>query len=406
LVNESTARSLLSAAVNEHLDLLEEIVIQNSRSEASLAAMSNWIIQQDLVALISYRLAGLQSCKPLNQILQPIAYRDVGANIVIAQQIAEIAACLKSAGIEPVVLKGIALAATVYPVPEWRNMSDIDLLLDRVHIPDAVRLLATLGYQEQDVPTWRRSVIELAYRHHPRLEASRPSRVGIELHWVLAPASRSWIATDVNWFRDQTMPVSYVGTTFLGLRPVANLLYLAMHLTVEHGLNCAVLKWLVDIHFLVTAVKTTADFWEEVILSAKRIGWSAAVFEALSAAHYWLDTPVPNSVLTALSSDSEPRLIRLVRARSKPNPSRAYNRLLHIMSLDNRMRLKTIVSIILPTPTFMRWRYRLKPAWLWPMSYLYRWLYMSWHGAKALGAWLRQQAGNASRYPLDTRRKR
>src|SRR5205814_1722191 len=53
---------------------------------------------------------------------------------------------LTAAGLEPIVLKGAALAYTAYPEPALRTHSDIDLLLGPDELPLASDVLAEAGF--------------------------------------------------------------------------------------------------------------------------------------------------------------------------------------------------------------------------------------------------------------------
>jgi hypothetical protein len=42
-------------------------------------------------------------------------------------------------------------------------------------------------------------------------------------------------------------------------------------------------------------------------------------------------------------------------------------------SLDWRIRWRLAAKLLLPSPTYMRWRYNPQPDWLWPVFYPRRW---------------------------------
>src|SRR5579875_2354823 len=67
----------------------------------------------------------------------------------IATALRQALAALQGAGLTPIVLKGAALAHTVYPRPFYRTMSDIDLLLPAGQIGRAQELLEGAGFREE-----------------------------------------------------------------------------------------------------------------------------------------------------------------------------------------------------------------------------------------------------------------
>ena len=62
--------------------------------------------------------------------LHRMARRGTLARVRAEQTLAEVASALDEAGIRFIVLKGLALSYTVYPTPDCRPMSDLDLLID------------------------------------------------------------------------------------------------------------------------------------------------------------------------------------------------------------------------------------------------------------------------------------
>ncbi len=88
-------------------------------------------------------------------------------NQALRVQLREIAGCLNEIGIEPVVLKGaIRLVDGLYSDLGWRFMRDLDLLIARERLVDAVARLAAVGYSftpaAADQPAQHRHVPPLA----------------------------------------------------------------------------------------------------------------------------------------------------------------------------------------------------------------------------------------------------
>jgi hypothetical protein len=84
----------------------------------------------------------------------------------IADQTAEITAALNEAGIEPILLKGVAhLFAGLYGDPAARVIGDIDLLVSSERIDSAVAALAGIGYRVGDVE----GMSFAEHHHHPPL---------------------------------------------------------------------------------------------------------------------------------------------------------------------------------------------------------------------------------------------
>ncbi|HLF01021.1 MAG TPA: nucleotidyltransferase family protein [Anaerolineales bacterium] len=70
-------------------------------------------------------------------------------------QLGEVLTAFSANGLCPIALKGIHLAAAVYPDPALRPMNDIDLLFEAGELPKAESLLAQLGYSGKHKPADR-----------------------------------------------------------------------------------------------------------------------------------------------------------------------------------------------------------------------------------------------------------
>jgi hypothetical protein len=73
----------------------------------------------------------------------------------IDAQLGEALAAFRAGGLRPIALKGIHLAAVVYPHPALRPMNDIDLLFEAGELPRAESILMELGYAGKYKPADR-----------------------------------------------------------------------------------------------------------------------------------------------------------------------------------------------------------------------------------------------------------
>jgi hypothetical protein len=89
---------------------------------------------------------------------------------------------LSEAGIECVLLKGLAMARTVYARPEHRYSVDIDFLVTRPSLDRALKVLRELGY---DTSRTGRHVT-FYEQHHFHLVLVNADNIVIELHWDLS----------------------------------------------------------------------------------------------------------------------------------------------------------------------------------------------------------------------------
>jgi hypothetical protein len=272
-------------------------------------------------------------------------------------------------------LKGAALAASLYPNLALRPMCDLDLLVPADGLERAVQAVVELGY--------RRLVPEMApgldrqARYHVALSGGPQGQVSVELHWRLVAGEADWRSPPVEWFWRQTeswtmqQPDGRI-LSALQLRPTAHLLYLAAHLAFQHGGGSSRLGWLYDLHLILARRGDQLD-WNALLEKAREFRWSAALGSALSRARDVLATPLPPDLLEKLAAGRDVESERAVAAGRSTGASRGARVYEELRALDWRGRARLALAILWPSPDYLRWRHRLRPAWLWPLGYPYRW---------------------------------
>jgi hypothetical protein len=109
-------------------------------------------------------------------------------NRALRLQLRHVARQLNEIGIEPVLLKGaIRLVDGLYCDPGWRFMRDLDLLVRRDRLSDAVARLASVGYSF----TQDSAEMPEQHRHLPPLRRDGDAAV-IEIHADLLPERREF----------------------------------------------------------------------------------------------------------------------------------------------------------------------------------------------------------------------
>lgn len=220
----------------------------------------------------------------------------------------EILAAFHGAALEPIVLKGAALAYSVYPAPALRTFADIDLLLPAEQIVQASDLLCRLGLRP------RALALPRGHQHgQPHLCAD--GQIVVELHHHLLPASSPY-TLEVFGLRRRARSVPIAGVAAQVLAPPDALLLTCLHLAYTHRYRWFALRSLVDILAL-TSRSTTPDLdWDGFLGRVHASGAAGAVYWPLRLAHDWLGAPVPAAVLAALAPPTPLR--RLVAAVLEP----------------------------------------------------------------------------------------
>ncbi len=147
--------------------------------------------------------------------LKSLALRHRHATKVRTHALIEILQKLESQNISVIVLKGAALAYTVYPAPELRPMSDIDLLVDEDKCNRAQQLLGSLGYSGASLV--RPGV---KFDHHHMAIAKKEFdglAISVEVHRdAIAPDARASISMKNLMSEVQNYSVSEVSAQHLG----------------------------------------------------------------------------------------------------------------------------------------------------------------------------------------------
>lgn len=192
-------------------------------------------------------------------------------------------------GIGWLVLKGPALAHSVYPRPDLRHYVDLDLLVAPADFAAVLGLLDGAGYQPVD-RNW-----PLLERYRPgELRLSSPRGVLLDLHWSIFndPVRRANFAAPTDGLLAGRRLLEPAG--FPALSATDQLVHVALHAALS-GANR--LGWLLDVH-LATGPDTD---WPAVLAAADQIGAGPSLALVFGRAAGLLGTTVPAEVLARLA---------------------------------------------------------------------------------------------------------
>jgi hypothetical protein len=199
------------------------------------------------------------------RVLHGLYLRQRAFNQAHTQVLLEINELLEGAGIQALLLKGLALAYQYYPDPALRPVSDIDFLLKRTDILPALDLLAGAGFRTDSPPTPSGQIPK-------ELTVDSPPCNGIHVHVELHhhdPMGRSPIDfsrdNEFEGFDASSYILKIKGNTVYVPGPMDTLRYLSRHLT-RHLFSATVSKPL--------QLKWCADFVSIVEREAESIDWS------------------------------------------------------------------------------------------------------------------------------------
>jgi hypothetical protein len=287
-------------------------------------------------------------------------------NQKIFDELEILARLFSQADIPVVVLKGACFALTIYPDIGLRPMGDLDLLVPKDKLAEAVEIAKSLGYADT-LPEASPGLNDLL-SHHACLQKSGPQSLTLEIHDSLVSDKSFVYSVPVDWFWEQTeLLAGDSQTRFENLRmltPAAQVLYAASHAMLQHGGKNAPLRWFYDLDRLICVYAARMD-WDLLLAQARTFEWGSALDAALSQTVTYFNTPIPEQVRASLSeqSDRHQALVALMKIQPATHILEERQKLL---SLNWYGCFRLILALILPAPAYMRWRYQLKSSWMLP----------------------------------------
>lgn len=255
-----------------------------------------------VVGLVRHTLAALGAVsrvpEPAWRAMEQAAAQIAFDGMVQQRQLAGVVAALHRAGIEPLLLKGYALADLVYPDPLTRPSADLDVLVRPDQVAPACQALARLGCTLPD-PATVDVQLATAYDVPVILPALAGQSTLLELHWHLAP--RGLFAVDLDLWRARAERFQVAGQPALRFSPEDMLLHLALHMRKHRYVG---LRWLCDVAELLRRCDAAGAprplDWQYVVGGARAAGLTVLLYTSLALAQRLLAAPVAPHLLDSL----------------------------------------------------------------------------------------------------------
>jgi len=278
-----------------------ELTAQARQPEWSWQAIVARAFAEDLAPLLYTQLAPTRLWLEIAPgVCDALATAYEGSAIRSAVLLTELAAVLDRlarAGVPVLLLKGAALAETLYGDPALRPLCDLDLLVHETAIGLASAVLTAGGYSMAR-PAARPGATRIWGNE---LLFSKPGLVGIqvELHWRVLDSPFGQQRLPLGWFWETATPVRVGHAAARTLGPEAALLYLCAHLTLHH--RGAGLKWWLDPAELIWRHKKRLD-WPGLLRQAEAGALVMPLQEALSTLVEMWGVRVPPDFLARLAT--------------------------------------------------------------------------------------------------------
>jgi hypothetical protein len=228
------------------------------------------------------------------------AYRTSAIHMALMyRNIGKVLAQLAESGGDCIVVKGPALAHTVYPDPALRAFNDLDLVVRERDWAAVHRLLVGMGFrQEEDLPQPPPKLVPQAVLYESKYRHLENRWFLVEVHYDdLLNAGLA--SRDVEGFWQRAIQVDIEGVPVKALSLEDQLIHLCAHAH-YHGygrLNC-----FSDIAFIVRDHAAQLD-WERLLQTVRIEEAQVGVYYSLHFLDQLLGVSVPEDVLTALQPD-------------------------------------------------------------------------------------------------------
>jgi putative nucleotidyltransferase-like protein len=213
---------------------------------------------------------------------------------LLEKRLEESLTALNAAGIEVMLLKGAALASTVYGSFAARPMRDIDLLVKPERADEARALISDLGWAAD--PELPGDESYTTHHHLPPLRDTGASGLRIEIHRALVARGHPFRFSEAEiWSAARVVSVGSART--LVMHPVHHAVHIAIHFAWSHMLKMGAWHAFRDVASLSAAGLVD---WDDFVRVARRWGASSSCYWTLRLGRVLSDLPVPDSVLTSL----------------------------------------------------------------------------------------------------------
>jgi putative nucleotidyltransferase-like protein len=280
------------------------------------------------------------------------------AAVIEALRLADLREVLGVLGAAALIVKGTALAYSIYPTPELRPRLDTDLLIARGEIERVRRALTSIGFAETLTSGDELGVRQHSFSRQDRFEVTHIYDVHLDI------ANNAVVADALRYaeLRARAVPLPAIAPDALGLCNADALLHACIHRVVHHH-DSDRLIWLYDIHLLRERMtdEEHRQFWELAV--ERKV--AAICMASVEAANRMFGGAVPPRLDVASDEPSSAFL----------NRHRRYSAVIagDLAALPGwRARFKRLRQLAFPPPEFMMRSFGAPWRVLLPLLYAYR----------------------------------
>ena len=256
------------------------------------------------VLLVDNNLPGADWPKPLVERVRAGAMAGALWEMSHAHALAQLLKALNEAKIQPLMLKGSALAYTLYADPAARSRGDSDLLIPISEKARAFEVFNQLGYHGEETPGE-----QISYQINFVRTLPGGHQHVIDLHWAISNSMVLAKTFSYSELMETSVSFNILGEPARRSSWVNSMLFACMHRAtheqspyyvdgnVHHGGDRLI--WLMDLHLL--AQRFTPEDWNLLVEAAQKKGLPQTCLSSLQMAKATLQTDLPDALLTRLN---------------------------------------------------------------------------------------------------------
>lgn len=361
-------------------DLLNYLIciIRNTPSVPPQRTAEEWdnlltlLRPHGIYPLLAFHLKGWdEEYRPPEKVMEYLSQALISGcvrNLRNGIQVQKITNALEEAGIPGIVLKGHALARTVYKDPAIRHSSDIDILVKPEDIPRCEPVFEVLGYScpEKSFKTSR-------YSTNHQIFYPQKKGLVVELHWTTDHIYNLFSPGWLDYAFENRIKISSDDLTCYTLDPVSHLTFLAFHHVFHHYFMR--LDWICDIAGLMKSL-SYPDEWEKLRSTCVSNHIRIPLEIALTAGSFWSGYEIPGEFSDFSGWEpASPHEEKLWRYDSTRKSSLSSGLLLEVQGMPTaREKVRCYYRFIFPHQEILRKYRKSESRTDIPMAHLRRWL--------------------------------
>ncbi len=247
-----------------------------------------------VTALVAYCLRDVdessESVRALKQQFHDIALHEAAIELFRTNQLQSVLSACREQGLQPLVIKGAALAQTLYPSPELRARCDADIFIDMGDIDHLKAVMQAQGY----------TILGNTYKSHQFIcsrHAVKSLSMTFDVHWRISNSPLFARSLNYQAALDQSIEIDADGNR--GLSPVHALLLACMHRAGNVNHDPDRLIWLYDLHLLVSGMGP--DEQSAFARLALDTGVQDVCLEGIARSREYFNTELSQEAMTLLS---------------------------------------------------------------------------------------------------------